>query len=306
MSWIDDLNLAMGYVEERLPGEVDVEEVARRAACSEFHLQRMFPYMTGMTLAEYVRRRRMSLAATELASGRRVIDVALECGYESPTSFTRAFRTVQGASPSQIQRGEAKAIQYPRLTFTVQVRGDVAMEYRIVERPAFRVVGHITEGDWALEEAGEKAAAFWNELLGDGGRRIHDVLALIDGTQPEGLFGLLGVCFCDTGSYDGYLVGVATSAPCPEGMAERIVPEATYAVFDCVGPMPDAIQRLHHRIFAEWLPSSGYEWAPKSDIEVYSGPNMTAEDYRSQVWLPIEKVSGTRPDIYRRRSVISA
>ena len=289
MEWIDDLNRAMGYIEGQLPGEVDVSEVARRAACSEFHLQRMFPYMTGMSLSEYVRRRRMSLAATELASGRRVIDVAIECGYESPTAFARAFKAVQGASPSQVQRGDAKAVQHPRLTFAIQVKGDTAMEYRIIEKPAFRVVGYAVHGDWALEDAGEKAAAFWNELELEGARRIHDVLSLMDGSEP---MSLLGVCFCDDGSFDGYLVGVATSQPCPDGMEERIVPEATYAVFDCTGPMPHAIQHLQHRILAEWLPSSGYEWAPKADLEVYFGPNMTAEDYKSQVWLPIEKRRG--------------
>lgn len=286
MDWVDDLNRAMAWIETQLPGEVDASEVASRAACSEFHLQRMFPYMTGMTLAEYVRRRRMSLAALELAAGRRVIDVALECGYESPTSFTRAFRSVQGASPSEVQRGEASAVQHPRLTFTVQVKGEAAMEYKIIEKPAFRVVGYAVHGDWTLENAGDKAAAFWDELEQDGARRIHNVCALMDGSEPSPL---LGVCFCDNGSFDSYLVGVATSAPCPEDMVERTVPEATYAVFDCVGPMPDAIQRLQHRILAEWLPSSGYEWAPKCDLEIYFGPNMTAEDYRSQVWLPIEK-----------------
>lgn len=84
-------------------------------------------------------------------------------------------------------------------------------------------------------------------------------------------------------------VGAATGAPCPKVMEERVVPTVTYAVFDCAGPMPDAMQRLQHRILAEWLPSLGYEWASKSDVEVYFGPNMTADDYRSQVWLPIEK-----------------
>jgi len=286
MNWINDLNRAMEYIEEQLPGEIDATEVARRAACSEFHLQRMFPYLAGVTLAEYVRRRRMSLAAAELALGRRVIDVALECGYESPTAFTRAFKAVQGANPSQVQRGEAKAIQFPRLAFTVQVKGDIAMEYKIIEMPAFRVVGHATGGDWTPENAGEKATAFWGELNQDGGRRIHEALSLMDGSEPAGL---LGVSFCDEGEFNGYLVGVATSQPCPEGMEERMVPKATYAVFDCTGPMPDAMQQLQHRILAEWLPSSGYEWAAKSDVELYSGPNMTAEDYKSQVWLPIEK-----------------
>lgn len=289
MDWIDDLNRAMEYIEGQLPGEVDAGEVARRAACSEFHLQRMFPYMTGMTLAEYVRRRRMSLAAMELAGGRRVVDVALECGYESPTAFARAFRAAQDASPSEVQRGEAKAVQHPRLTFTVQVKGDTAMEYRIIEKPAFRVVGYTTGGDWTLENAGEKATAFWYELGQDNGRRIHEALALMDGSEPAGL---LGVSFCDDCGFKGYLVGVATSQPCPEGMQVRTVPAATYAVFDCTGPMPDAMQQLQHRILAEWLPSSGYEWAAKSDVELYFGPDMTAEDYKSQVWLPIEKRRG--------------
>lgn len=163
------------------------------------------------------------------------------------------------------------------------------MEYRIEERGEFRVVGYLAEGDWTLENAGEKASAFWQELVGDNGKMIHDAIALMDGSEPQAL---LGVSFCDEGRFSGYLVGVATGASCSEGMVERMVPAATYAVFDCMGSLPDAIQRLQHRILAEWLPSSGYEWAPKADVEVYFGPRMTADDYRSQVWLPIERRQG--------------
>lgn len=163
------------------------------------------------------------------------------------------------------------------------------MEYRIEGRDAFRVVGYQVEGDWDLEDTGAKVVEFWNHLEEDGARRIHDVLSLIDGSEPSGL---LGVCFSEGEGSDGYLVGVATAAPCPSGMVERVVEAATYAVFDCTGPMPTAIQELNHRIFTEWLPSSGYEWASKTDVEVYFGPNMTAEDYRSQVWLPIERRAG--------------
>lgn len=286
MNWTDDLNRAMDYIEENLCGEVSIAEVAKHAACSEFHLQRMFPYMTGMTLVDYIRRRRMSLAALDLSAGDKVIDVASRYGYESPTSFSRAFRDVHGVAPSEAQRGTAKLTQHPRLTFTMQVKGEESMEYRIEERGEFRVVGHLAQGDWELENAGEKAAEFWAYLNEDDGKRIHDVLSLMDGSEPSAL---LGVSFCDNGSFSGYLVGVATNTPCPESMEERIVPDATYAVFDCTGPMPDAMQSLQHRIFAEWLPSSGYEWAPKSDLEVYFGPRMTAEDYKSQVWIPIEK-----------------
>lgn len=286
MNWTDDLNHAMDHIERHLQEEINAAEIAKQAACSEFHLQRMFPYMTGMALSDYIRRRRMSQAALDLAAGARVIDVAHRYGYESPTSFARAFRDAHGIAPSEAQRGNAKLKTYPRLTFAMQVKGEEAMEYQIEKREAFRTVGHAAGGDWTMENSGEKATEFWTTLGENGAEKIHDILALTDGSNPNGL---LGVSFCDEQGFKGYLAGIATSTPCPKGMEERIVPAATYAIFDCTGPMPDAIQKLQHRILAEWLPSSDYEWAPKADVEVYFGPNMKDEDYRSQVWLPIQK-----------------
>lgn len=246
----------------------------------------MFPYLCGMALSDYIRRRRMSLAALDLAAGDKVIDVALRYGYESPTSFARAFRDVHGVAPSEAQRG-ARLRQHPRLTFAMQVRGDMAMEYRIEEKPAMRVVGCLLEGTWELEEAQEKIVAFWEVLMAEGGERIHRVLSLMDGHEPQALMGVCG----DGDELRGYLVCVATDRPAPEGMAAWEVPAATYAVFDCVGPASEAIGDMTHRILTEWLPSSGYEWAQKADVEVYFGPNMTAKDYRSQIWLPVERCS---------------
>lgn len=288
MEWVDDLNRAMGYIEENLAGRIDLAEIARLAACSQFHLQRMFPYLCGMTLSDYIRRRRMSLAALDLVAGERVIDVALRYGYESPTSFARAFRDVHGVAPSDAQRGSARLTQHPRLTFTMQVRGEEAMEYRIVDKPAMRVVGYHLAGSWDERDAHEKIVEFWDELVRDGGERIHRVLSLMDGHEPQALMGVCG----DDDDLSGYLVGVATEAEVPMGMTAWEVPAATYAVFDCVGPASEAIGRTMHRIMTEWLPSSGYERAPKADVEVYLGPNMTAADYRSQVWLPIERHRG--------------
>lgn len=285
MDWMHDLNAAMDYIEQNLANDISLDEVARHAACSAFHLQRMFPYLTGTTLADYIRRRRMSMAAMELANtSARVIDVALRYGYDSPTAFARAFKAVQGMSPSEAKRPGAKLVQHPKLSFTLSLKGDVAMDYEIKDMPEFRVVGLLAGNDWTMENAGEKASAFWSQLGASG--KLPQVLACQDGSAPQGL---LGISFCDDGTFKGYLVGVATSVPCPPELEERIVPAATYAVFDCTGPMPDAMQNLQHRIITEWLPSSDYEWASKADVEVYFGPNMTDPDYKSQVWLPIEK-----------------
>lgn len=284
MNWLDDLNNAMDLIEERLPGEVSLEEVARTAGCSAFQLQRMFPYLTGLTLADYLRRRRLSLAAMELADGRRVTDVAFDYGYDSPTAFTRAFKALHGVAPSKVSQGEAQVKAYPRLVFSLSVKGDEAMEYTIKTIPTFRVVGAQAGDDWSFEEAGQKATEFW-EQLGTSGL-YPQILACKDGSGPDAL---LGVSFCDDGAFKGYLVGVATSAPCPENLAERTVPEASYAVFPCVGALPQAMQELQRRIVQEWLPSSGYEWAARADVEVYFDEDMSSPSCRSEVWLPIAK-----------------
>ena len=110
--------------------------------------------------------------------------------------------------------------------------------------------------------------------------------ALMDGSEPEGI---LGVSTCDKGDFSGYFIAVATEKPVPDGMEEYIIPETTYAMFESVGPMPESIQNTQQRIISEWLPTSGYEYAAAPDIEVYPERYQQAEDYRSEVWLPIVK-----------------
>lgn len=275
MEWIRQLNDAMSYVEENLTGEITLEGAARRAACSAYHFQRMFPYMTGISFSEYVRRRRMTAAAMELAEGARVVDTALRYGYESPTAFNRAFQAVHGLPPSAAQVRGAALRSFPRITFTLSIKGEEAMEYRIEERAAFRVAGFAMREPMTLEDCFEKVPGFWARVSGE----IPRLAALMDGSGP---MGILGVSACDGGKFSGYYIAAATRTPAPEGMEEYSVPAGTWAVFPCCGPIPQAMQDLQRRIISEWLPSSGYEYAEAPDIEVYS-----ADNYHNEVWLPI-------------------
>lgn len=284
MNQLEHLNDALAYIENHLDGTLDIDEAARIAACSAYQLKRMFPYLAGITLSEYVRCRAMTRAAQDLlAAHEKVIDVALRYGYESPTAFSKAFRRVHGMSPSDARLPGVKVTLHPRLMFTLSVKGEEPMDYRIIEQPAFRVVGiPSANGKWDMEDAGAKATEYWEELGAD----VHKVVDLMDGSKPAGL---LGVQFCKDGDFDCYMACVATSQPCPNGMEERMVESAAYAVFECEGAMPDAMTDLWHRILTEWLPSSGYEWESKTDVERYLTPNMVSPDSRSEVWLPVVK-----------------
>lgn len=160
------------------------------------------------------------------------------------------------------------------------------MEFTIKNVPAFRIVGVLAGDDWTMEDANVKATKFWEEL--GASDVVPQILSCQGGSEPSGL---LGVSFCDDGKYKGYLVGVSTQMDCPPELVERIVPEATYAVFPCTGPLPQAMESLQRRIVQEWLPASGYEWAPLADVERYFDEDMTSPDCRSEVWLPIRKIA---------------
>lgn len=275
MDWIERLNDAMSYVEENLTGEITLEDAARRAACSAYHFQRMFPYMTGISFSEYVRRRRMTAAAMDLAEGAKVADTALRYGYESPTAFNRAFQNVHGLPPSAARVRGAALRSFPRITFTLSIKGAEAMEYRIEEREGFRVAGFAMREPMTLEDCFEKVPGFWAQTASE----IPRLAALMDGSGP---MGILGVSAYDGGSFSGYYIAAATRRPLPEGMEEYAVPGGTWAVFPCRGPIPQAMQDLQRQIISEWLPSSGYEYAEAPDIEVYSADNA-----HNEVWLPV-------------------
>ena len=158
------------------------------------------------------------------------------------------------------------------------------MDYRIEKKASFRIVGIGTKEPMTMEDCFEKVPVFWEKIYAENW--IPRLCELMDGSQPEGI---LGVSACDGGEFSGYYVAVATDKEAPADMDIYEVPSGTWAVFECTGPLPDAMQTLQQRILSEWLPTSGYEYAPAPDIEVYLDGDQRAADYKSQVWLPIVK-----------------
>ena len=153
MDWLKNWNEALDYLEENLDKEIKLEELGRLAGCSAYHFQRMFSYLAGVPLKEYIRRRRMTRAAADLRAGEKVLDVALRYGYDSPTAFNRAFQTVHGVAPSLAKQDGVKLKAFPRIRFKFVLKGDAEMEYQIVRKEAFRIVGFRTPLPMDTEES---------------------------------------------------------------------------------------------------------------------------------------------------------
>lgn len=281
MEWIERLNSAITYIEDHLDDEIDYDQLAKIALCSTFHFRRMFGYMTGVTLAEYIRRRRMSCAAADIQAGERILDIALKYGYESPTAFNRAFQAIHGIPPSQAKKQGVTLRTSSPISFDVSVKGGQEMDYRIEKKPSFRLLGIREAISNGAAEGSEAASKFWR----NSEAAIPEIVALRDANAQ----GLLGVSTCNEvdNTYNYYYIAVSSSAEAPSEMYELIVAENTWAVFTGSGTQAD-FQLLQQQIISEWLPTSGYEWANAPDVEWYlSEDTKDTKDICYEFWLPV-------------------
>ena len=284
MEWLDKLNKSIEYIEDNLDGEINYEEAAKLACCSCYHYQRMFSYIAGVTLSEYIRNRRMTKAAIDLQNGEKVMDVSLKYGYESPTSFNRAFKKVHEVSPSMAQKKGTFLKSYSPISFKLTIKGVEEMEYRIEKKEAFRVVGVQRELTNDFEENSIKVPQLWKESLENG--KLSEIIALMD-ENNAGAPGVLGLNACNGEEKDWkYYIAVSTDKPISKGMYEYTVPASTWAIFKGQGNMPQAIQDVEKRVLTEWLPTSGYEFDQCINIEVYLDDKK--EDSNFEVWLSIK------------------
>ena len=278
MEWIERLNDAVGYIEEHLTEEIDYERLGKIACCSSYHFQRMFTYMAGVPLSEYIRRRRMSLAAVDLQStGIKIIDVAGKYGYNSPTAFNRAFQSVHGIAPSAVKNEGVSVKSFPPVSFKIIVKGVEEMNYRIETKAAFRIVGVSVPLEKDIEKNFAVIPRKWQEIVMNG--TLQKLTGLMD-TQP---MGVLGVSTCNDTEPWRYYIAVASSQT-DRDLEEYTVPAATWAVFPGAGTN-QSIQELERRIVTEWLPTSGYEYGNAPDVEVYLNPDPQNAQY--EVWIPV-------------------
>ena len=298
MEWITAIRKSVDYIEEHLKDKIVAQDVADQLYMSQVHFQKGFLVMTGYSVAEYIRNRRLYMAALELKdSDKKVIDVALEYGYETPESFTKAFTRFHGASPSEIKQGCAVRTFLP-LAIKIDVTGGDKMDVKIRNLFGFKVIGFVKEFDF--DTAYEEIPKYWDEICEKYAANIYA------GNPPANVYekaimdnciGEYGVCIDDESeAHKGkllYLIaGKYAGGEVPEGMMLYEFPQGEWAIFDCVGPIPNALQSINTRIFKEWLPGNpNYEISGNANVEWYDCMNgeKTDPDYHSAVWIPVKR-----------------
>lgn len=288
MDWITGIQNAINYIEEHLTEEIDYEIVAKEASCSSFYLQRIFSILCGMTLGDYIRNRRLTLAGNELsAADDKVIDIALKYGYESPESFTRAFSRFHGVTPSKAKKGGSKLKSFSRLSVKITLSGGNIMDYKIIEKNAFDIIEKVEAHTVENSENAKSIPDFWMRSHNDG-----TVKTLLDTTTDRTY--IFGVCYGNLPE-NAKTFDYSIAAKCdnntvvPEGFRKNTIPARTWAVFECKGAMPNAMQDMWHKIISEFFPTSGYQPTYEMDIEAYTDGNMGSPDYRSEIWVPVIK-----------------
>ena len=284
MKWLENLSNAIEYIESNLDKDISIDAAAQIACCSTYYFQRVFTYVAGISLSEYIRRRRMSQAAFELQkSDKKVLDIALKYGYSSPTAFNRAFQSVHGITPVAAKNMGSVLNAYPPIRFSVKITGGTAMSYRITEKAAMRIVGIRIPLVADMEENQKVVPEFWKKALENN--YLPKIIELTN--QEPG--GILGVTVYENPQEIFYYIAASTTEAIPKNMFEYEIPASAWVIFENDGRFKEDVQNVFKRFYTEWFPFSGYEYAGLPDLEVYPVMPGKPLNGHSEVWIGIKK-----------------
>lgn len=284
MDWVESIHRAIQYIEAHLREDLSICTVAQQAALSPYYFQKGFTMLCGMTVGEYIRQRRLSAAGLEvLMTDRKIIDIALEFGYDAPDSFTKAFARFHGVTPAALRKSGGAVRSFAPLRIKVTLEGGQNMDCRIQKKEAFTVLCRAKT--FRYEEGAEQVPRFWAEHFRTGG-----------GETVHGMYGI-NLDKSMGGSEFEYLIAdnYDPVKEIPAGFITRTIPAYTWAVFPCTGKMPQALMELNRQIFSQWLPvNTDYRIAAGINVEMYSDASRFEngaqdQDYYCEVWLPVEK-----------------
>lgn len=277
--WTEGIQNALTYMEENLAGNLEVAEIAKRAYVSPFYFQRIFAALCGISVGEYIRNRRLTLAGQELtATGEKIIDIAAKYDYDSPDSFNRAFQRFHGITPSAARKNGAQLRSFAPVKIKLTLEGGNMLEYKIVEKPQFTVVG--IRRRFHSDTSYQEIPQFWSEVMGQ------------DGFPLMGMYGICMDLKEHDGIFDYYIAdNYIPWEEIPEGCEVVVIRASIWAVFPVRGALPKALQDVNTRMWSEWLPNcKNYRLSANLNIEMYTPPAEKPEDNYNEIWLPVERI----------------
>lgn len=289
MEIIKSLNKTFDYIEVNLDSQIDIDEIAKVAFVSRYHFQRMFHALTGFTLGEYIRNRRLTLAAEELTSKDvRVTDVAIKYGYESIDAFTKAFQRMHGVTPSKIKKGDVRLKAFPKLSFEISIKGECEMNYRIVEKDSFKVFGVDFLTTTVNNALYKEIPEFCDKIWEDGTHlKINEFLGYNERHMLHGIH----YDFKEDGTRRYMMGWEVPETDVPKEYKILDISPCTWTVFEGKSSIDNNIyiQNVWKRIYSEWFPSSGFEQEEGPCLEKYYWDGDAYDKYICEVWIPIKR-----------------
>ncbi|WP_100012713.1 AraC family transcriptional regulator [Lentibacillus sediminis] len=285
---LKELNLVMDYIEDHLTDELSLEDISEFAGVSDYHFRKIFFYLSGLTLSEYIRNRKLAEANKDLLNGETVTDVAFKYGYQSVDGFTRAFKNWSGFLPSDImKKGISKS--YPKLSFIITVKGGTSMEFRIEDKPAFNLVGVSKRVPMQFEGVNQEIEKLAESITEEQREEMHS----LQNIEPKKIV---------NASYDAdakflkeegdltHLIGVLTTKNQVSDLLDAVPVKAyTWAIFPNEGPFPSTLQDTMAKTYSEWLPASDYEVINAPSFSFTKMDDQKKDYAYSEVWIPVRK-----------------
>ena len=272
-------NQTMNYLEQQLTEEVDMKKFQQLSGYSYPLFSRLFSILADMTLAEYLRNRRLSEAVMDLReSSEKVIDIAMKYGYDSADAFSAAFKKFHDATPSEVRNGKPYRV-FPKLQLSLKITGGKNMDIKIQKKPAFIVAGVLLE---AIDNS--KCPSAWEQLYAH-----HS----IENLESLGRGQSYGVCSdVKEGEIINYMAAydVTDKTKAEElGLSIKDIPAAEYAIVPVKGPIPASIHNAWKYVLEVFFPETGYRHSGAPDFEVYTEGDMSSPEYQMELWIPVSK-----------------
>jgi len=281
---MESIGKAIRFIEDNITEDITVDMIAEHVNISSFYFQKGFAMLCGFTIAEYIRNRRLTLAGNDLATGNeKIIDIAMKYGYDSHDSFTKAFTRLHGVTPTAARKNQVMLKSFAPLKIKLSLEGGYLMDYKIEKKKAFTVIANTKT--FSYDGAKEWVPQFWQEHYRCG--------------KGKTVMGWYGINIDENMGHDTFEYLIADpykpDMKVPKGFITKTIPEFTWAIFPCVGPMPTTLQNVNTTIFTEWLPAlKEYEFAAGYCVEYYDDPTKYTngtqdEKYYCEIWIPVKK-----------------